>query len=429
MPYAFCQIPFGYLADRFGPRWVLSILMFLWSACTALLGWRTGYTDFYLYRFGCGVFEAGGYPACVGIIKRWIPCRGAASRAAWFRSAAGSAGRSRRLDGVAHGDVRHPVLRGPDEPPVLFSWQPTLWIFGFAGMVFATVFWFYFRDNPAEHPGCNEAERALILGTPPPAESLAAGSVAATAITASSPAAITPGAAPPPANRSRARAPLPTIVMPLTPFGIMMSVLMFLASGPWRSLVTNANLWCSSFIQFGANVAMVFVSVYFNRYLTEVHGIDDNVVRSRMISANFVACLPALLVGGWLTDAMVKRVGIRWGIALPMALPRFGAAVLIFSVPFLLAAWPEVSLTRAWVVVGVVALASFCRHDAAIDLGIRSAIGGKIVPASFWAGGTCGATWAAGARPTTSRRSSRRWMGCGLLRRGVRPFHYCGGRA
>ena len=73
LTYAFGQLPGGWLADRYGTRWMLSIYLAIWSVLTGLIGFADGYFLLLLLRFGCGLFEAGAYPACAGLIRRWIP--------------------------------------------------------------------------------------------------------------------------------------------------------------------------------------------------------------------------------------------------------------------------------------------------------------------------------------------------------------------
>ena len=49
--YALFQLPAGWLGDRFGPRRMLTIYLFFWSACTGLMGLATGFfTPGYLSR-------------------------------------------------------------------------------------------------------------------------------------------------------------------------------------------------------------------------------------------------------------------------------------------------------------------------------------------------------------------------------------------
>jgi MFS family permease len=50
--YALFQIPAGWLGDRYGARVVLSAYLFLWSACTGLMGVASGFAALLLLRLG-----------------------------------------------------------------------------------------------------------------------------------------------------------------------------------------------------------------------------------------------------------------------------------------------------------------------------------------------------------------------------------------
>src|SRR5262249_45498868 len=71
--YAIGQLPGGWLADRYGARWMLAIYLAGWSLMTGLMGLADTFLVLLLLRYGCGLFEAGAYPACAGLIRRWIP--------------------------------------------------------------------------------------------------------------------------------------------------------------------------------------------------------------------------------------------------------------------------------------------------------------------------------------------------------------------
>src|SRR5205807_3907754 len=43
-----------------------------------------------------------------------------------------------------------------------FGWRWAFAIFGSLGIVWAAAFYLWFRDDPAQHPGVNDAERKLI---------------------------------------------------------------------------------------------------------------------------------------------------------------------------------------------------------------------------------------------------------------------------
>src|SRR5262245_613114 len=61
--YALFQAPGGWLADRFGPRRVLTLVVAAWSFFTGLTGWASGYVAMLVVRFWFGAGEAGGFPA------------------------------------------------------------------------------------------------------------------------------------------------------------------------------------------------------------------------------------------------------------------------------------------------------------------------------------------------------------------------------
>lgn len=87
--YALFQTPSGWLADRFGPRRILTSVVALWSVFTGLTGWMTGYVSMLAVRFLFGAGEAGGYPCMARAVYSWVPMKeasifpAAASAARW----------------------------------------------------------------------------------------------------------------------------------------------------------------------------------------------------------------------------------------------------------------------------------------------------------------------------------------------------------
>jgi ACS family glucarate transporter-like MFS transporter len=79
--YAIGQLPGGWLSDRYGARLMLALYLALWSSFTGLLGFAYSMLALFVFRLGCGLFEAGAYPAAAGIIGNWVPSqrRGIAS--------------------------------------------------------------------------------------------------------------------------------------------------------------------------------------------------------------------------------------------------------------------------------------------------------------------------------------------------------------
>ena len=57
--YALFQIPIGSLADRYGPRVVLTVSIIAWSLCTAATSLAAGAAALLAVRLGLGACEAG----------------------------------------------------------------------------------------------------------------------------------------------------------------------------------------------------------------------------------------------------------------------------------------------------------------------------------------------------------------------------------
>ena len=79
--YAIGQVPAGWLSDRYGARLTLALYVVLWSTFTGLMGLAAGLVFLLMLRLGCGLTEAGAYPACASLLSRWVPAarRGLAS--------------------------------------------------------------------------------------------------------------------------------------------------------------------------------------------------------------------------------------------------------------------------------------------------------------------------------------------------------------
>src|SRR5262249_28295995 len=103
------------------------------------------------FLFGCG--EAGAYPNLNRITAIWFPFRerAFAQGAVWMCARLGGA--------VAPLAITWLSTR--------FGWRQAFWIFGMVGVVWALVFYMWFRDTPGEKKSCNNAERALIRTSPP----------------------------------------------------------------------------------------------------------------------------------------------------------------------------------------------------------------------------------------------------------------------
>ena len=76
---AILVLPLSYLADRWSRSKLLSIMAFVWSACSVISGWTHGFGVLVAARFGLGVGEASFAPTATALLTSWFP------RAAWGR--------------------------------------------------------------------------------------------------------------------------------------------------------------------------------------------------------------------------------------------------------------------------------------------------------------------------------------------------------
>lgn len=133
--YALAQIPSGWLADRFGPRMALALVVAAWSALTALTGAAWNFASLLAIRFLFGVGEAGAFPGSARAICNWLP-----------------AGQRGRANGVLFSGSR---LGAAFAFPLLawmlarWNWRTTFLLLGLLGVAWAVVWLTWFRDYPA----------------------------------------------------------------------------------------------------------------------------------------------------------------------------------------------------------------------------------------------------------------------------------------
>ncbi len=149
--YSLFQIPGAWLGDKFGPRRALAGIVAWWSLFTSaiVLSWNAA--SMLITRFLFGVGEAGAFPIATRSLSRWM-----------LASERGYA------QGITHAGSR---LGGAITPAIvvsliaLYGWRAPFLLFGLLGLIWAVVWFWYYRDTPEEHRGVNEAERELIHGS------------------------------------------------------------------------------------------------------------------------------------------------------------------------------------------------------------------------------------------------------------------------
>ena len=153
LAYALFEIPCGYLGDRIGPRRVLLRIVLWWSFFTAATGWVRGWLSLVVTRFLFGAGEAGCFPNLTKAFNRWLPAheRTRAQGIMWM---------SARWGGAFTPLLVYFCLQHT-------HWRTTFLVFGLLGVVWAIVFFAWYRDNPRDHQSVNAAEAALL---PPESE-------------------------------------------------------------------------------------------------------------------------------------------------------------------------------------------------------------------------------------------------------------------
>lgn len=148
--YALFQVPGGKLADRYGPRLVMTGVCALWSLFTALTGMVRGFGTMLGVRFLFGVGEAGGYPTLTRAFYSWLPMseRGITQSISF---SGGRLGAALAMPGVVW-------LIG-----LLGGWQQTFYLFGAVGVLFALLWYALFRDTPETHFAVSPGERDHIV--------------------------------------------------------------------------------------------------------------------------------------------------------------------------------------------------------------------------------------------------------------------------
>ena len=249
--YALFQVPAGWVSDRFGARPMLTAYIVLWSLFTALTGMVSSFPALVAMRLLCGAAEAGAYPTTNALIRRWLPLAGRA-RASSLVTFGG------RLGGTLAPFLTSWMVVS------LGHWRPVLWIDGGVGLLVAALYWRTVRNRPADHPGCNDAERAQI-GTPP--------------------------VEPPLPNREIGRV--------------------------LASFCRSRSLWFNALMQFLINIGWAFLITWLPTYLKEARHVEA-VAGGRMVTLVLACGMCGQIVGGLVGDWSVRRCGLKWGRRLPL---------------------------------------------------------------------------------------------------------------
>jgi sugar phosphate permease len=210
-----------------------------WSVFTAFttLTWSVTSLAVILFLFGIG--EAGAFPIATRSLSCWI-----------LPSERGFA------QGATHAGSRFGGAITPIIATFLiarYGWRLPFLVFAIPGLIWATVWFWYYRDTPAQHAGVNKSERALIegaLGTAKPGSK----------------------------------------------------------EIPWRIILGSPRTWLLSAMYFCYGVIVIIFITWFPKYLSAARGLNLQQM-GLYASLPLAAAVVGDICGGWFSDLLLKHTG------------------------------------------------------------------------------------------------------------------------
>jgi len=135
--YSILGIPFAYLADRTSRSRVIAAAVAVWSAFTGLCGTAMSFWQFFVFRMGVGVGEAGGVAPSYALIADYFEPRRRARALAIFSLGVPI--------GLALGTIIGAFIAQA------ISWRAAFFTMGVAGIILAPVLLLIVRDPPGRH--------------------------------------------------------------------------------------------------------------------------------------------------------------------------------------------------------------------------------------------------------------------------------------
>jgi MFS transporter, ACS family, glucarate transporter len=136
---------------------------------------------------------------------------------------------------------------------VHYGWRASFFVFGILGVVWSGVWYRWFRDSPAEKAGVSQAEL----------------------------------------DETR-------VVIPKTHHTL-----------PWGVAALSANFWATMGVAFCYIYTYYFFQSWFHTYLVKARGYSENDLLLSSLPFFVAAC--ANCAGGLVSNALVKKVGLKWG--------------------------------------------------------------------------------------------------------------------
>ena len=257
--YALFQVPSGWAGDRIGPRRMLTFAIVWWSVFTVLTalapelplaGWFGVAWSFAIVRFLIGMGESAAYPNSAKIVSYWSP--------------AGSRGvaTSVFIAGLGVGGAISPV--SITWVMAHWGWRVSFFLCGVLGGIVAITWHLCARDHPEQHPGVNAEELQVIYR-----------------------------------NQDKLEAP----TRPEDSAAVRV---------PWKAMFKSRST-CALVLSyfFIAYPAYIYYTWFFI-YLIRVRALSVEQT-GFWGSTPFIAIILLAPFGGWLSDRLVSRLGVRRG--------------------------------------------------------------------------------------------------------------------
>ena len=261
LTYAAFEIPSGVWGDKYGPRLILTRIVLWWSFFTTMTGAVSSYSLLLVTRFFFGAGEAGAYPNSASAISKWFPVgeRAKATGTVWMASRIGGA--------------LTPLIVVPIQ--MAFGWRATFYCFGFLGIIWSVIWYWWYRDYPFEKEGVTKAELEEIGAT-----------------------------------RTKEHHSL-----------------------PWASVLKKKNFWMILLMYHTYCWGSYFYLSWLHTYLQKGRGFTENEMRY-LSPLPFVCGACGNLFGGWLSDRLVKTHGLKFGRCIVGSLGLLSSGLFLMSAAF-----------------------------------------------------------------------------------------------
>jgi MFS family permease len=260
--YAAFEIVSAWWGEKIGARRVLTRIVVWWSAFTMATAGAWNYSSLLAVRFLFGAGEAGAWPNAALAFSRWIPLHERGRVQGFFFAAAHVSG------GIT------PLL--VSSLLVFLPWRGIFVLCGFIGLIWSAAWYRWFRDEPRDHRGVNQAEIVLIES-----KRLLGG------------------------HKHHGKA-------------------------LWLAMASSPNVWCLCLAYLSNSYGSYFVMTWLPTYLAENRGFEKQ-------SLSLFAGLPLLLSvfgdisGGAVTDWASRAFGLRLGRVSVAVAGYAVAAVAMFA--------------------------------------------------------------------------------------------------